>query len=205
MKAFISALIAPFLFFTSVLGMSIVANFSEAPKFRTQGIPEIHGDTLEIKIWSLDSSNYFFYPFGEYSEEIVFAHAISKGYPLVKSKQVNGMKAYMFSNSKGDSLRFVFTERSEIGKFEIASVAIASPSRSLRKGIRINMGKSLFFHTFFRDYPAKEWKKCKVIATITGPIDETGMQTEETIRHYYTFESDRLKRIEIYSKYASNN
>jgi hypothetical protein len=191
--------------FGTALGTTIFpADLKVKPKFREQGSDETHGDTLQITIWSLDSSNYFYYPFGEYSDKSVLKKSILTWLPKLVVVANSGREEYVFSNSARDSIRFVYTARSEAKRFEIAYAKIISRVQASRLEIQIGMGKRLFLHSFFSVYPAA-WNKFKVIEIITGPLDDRfGNQTKETIKHYYTFRNNRLSGIVIISQYTAD-
>ena len=173
---------------------SPVLDIKTTSKFELQGPPRMHGDTLELDISSLDSANYFFYPFGEYSNRKEISKSIQRELGKPTTPRRGGIR---FAGDKGDTVEFVFKKRSETEKFELVASKIVTIVGFQRNGIRINMGKTPFLKIFFKKYPEINWNTFNVIETITGPIYSHRYSGDSAIRHFYKFREDHLKEIQI--------
>lgn len=172
------------------------------PNFQIEGVPVINGDTLVFPLRSLEASDFFFYPFGEHSNWDAALTSIPAKKQDWKIRVLKNNPNQYWAVSKTDSLGFIFTNRSEIRKFEILSIRIASPKPKLRHEIKIGMGKRAFFQVLFTEFPRSQFQKCRVFETVTGPLDDMGMPSKESIWHYYEFKGNKISKIFIRTKYS---
>jgi hypothetical protein len=178
----------------------------EISPYQEKKLFEVHrtyfsNDTLICDIWSLEPSNYYFYPLGEYSEWTAFQIELKRNFSNWEFRRDKGNSIRHTASFGPDSLALRFTNRSEIRKYEIEFARILSIRINLRNGVQTGLGKSAFFQIFFDKYPIKDISKCRVFETRTGPIDDMGRPSKRSIRHFYEFKDNRLHKIEIKTDY----